>query len=79
MLTDSEVQASSSDRAEAALIVTNLLLVMACVSLMVYIYTKKLDYEHRRLLMILRFFTETAIRRNKPVAYLLHRYKLFSL
>lgn len=79
LLDGMKAYANQSIKTETAFIVCKLILLISFVVLMTYLYLKRIDYEYQRLLMILRFFSEGVIRRNKTVMYLLHHYKLFSL
>lgn len=80
MLIDSmRVYAQTSKETTSGLVAASILASVICVSIMIYLYTRRIDYEYQRMLMILRFFSESAIRRNKIVTYLLHRYKILSL
>ena len=69
----------SANRASISLIICRIIILFLCVAMIIHIYIQRIDYEYQRMLMILRFFSEAAIRRNKIVMYLLHRYKILTL
>lgn len=58
--------------------VTHISLVGVIAVALIIVYTHQLSFLHRRILLLLRFFSDSSLRRNRITSYILHKNKIIT-